>query len=135
MTSYDSKLLQENADELYTRASALIASYAAVGAVVGWAAIFLLDPQIRTELRLPASYSLIPLQFLAAFLAAILGGVWGYGKGLALKLQAQAALCQMKIEQNTSHLAGIEQTTNWLEKIEHEISQLEEKAAVASFTH
>jgi hypothetical protein len=148
MTSYDSKLLQENADELYTRASALLASYAAVGAVVGWAGVFLLEPLIRTQLRLPESYSLIPLQFLAAFLAAVIGGVWGYGKGLALKLQAQMALCQMKIEQNTSqleaielntcHLAGIEHNTSRLEKIEEKIeeyiSHSEERAAVASFS-
>ena len=89
MTSYDSNILQENADALYSRASALIASYAAVGAVVAWAAVYFLEPLIRNQLRLPESYSLIPLQFLTALIAAILGGVWGYGKGLALKLQAQ----------------------------------------------
>jgi len=132
MTSYDSNILQENADALYSRASALIASYAAVGAVVAWVAVYFLEPLIRTQLRLPESYSLIPLQFLAALIAAILGGVWGYGKGLALKLQAQAALCEMKIEQNTSHLEGIELNTTRLEKIEHDISQLEERAELVS---
>jgi uncharacterized membrane protein len=134
MTSYNSNVLQENADALYSRASALIASYAAVGAVVGWVAAYFLEPLTLTTLRLPASYSLIPLQLLAALIAAILGGVWGYGKGLALKLQAQAALCQMKIEQNTSHLEGIELNTTRLEKIEHDISELEEGAAVPSFS-
>jgi len=132
MTSYDSNVLQENADGLYSRASTLIASYAAAGAVVGWVAVYFLEPTILTALRLPASYSLIPLQFLAALIAAILGGVWGYSKGLGLKLQAQVALCQMKIEQNTSHLEEIKQTTNWLEKIEHDITQLEEKETVVS---
>jgi hypothetical protein len=132
MTSYDSNTLQENAEALYSRASALIASYAAVGAVVAWVAVYCLEPLILTQLRLPASYSLIPLQFLAAFIAAILGGVWGYGKGLALKLQAQMALCQMKIEQNTGHLEGIEQNTNHLEKIEQFVSQSEERAVLAS---
>jgi hypothetical protein len=130
MTSYDSNVLQENADALYSRASALIASYAATGAVVGWVAVYFLEPVIRTMLRLPESYSLIPLQLLAALIAAILGGVWGHGKGVALKLQAQAALCQMKIEQNTSHLEEIEQNTNRLEKIEQSIGQSEERQSL-----
>jgi len=132
MASYDSKILQETADALYSRASALIASYAAVGAVVAWVAVYFLEPVILTMLRLPASYSLIPLQLLAAFLAAILGGVWGYGKGLALKLQAQVALCQMKIEQDTRHLEGIERNTNRLEKIEQHVSRSKERPVLAS---
>ena len=121
MTSYDSDILQENADALYSQASSLIASYAALGAVVAWVAVYFLEPLIVTHLRLPPSYSLIPLQFLAALIAAILGGVWGYGKGLALKLQAQVALCQMKIEENT----------NRLKKIEQHISKSGEKAALS----
>ncbi|HXY23225.1 MAG TPA: hypothetical protein VEI73_01130 [Candidatus Acidoferrum sp.] len=132
MTSYDSSVLQENADKLYSRASQLIASYAAVGAVFAWVAIYFLEPLILSILRLPATYSLIPLQLLGAVIAAILGGVWGYGKGTALKLQAQVALCQMKIEQNTSHLEAIEQNT-FLAKLEQHLSQSEDKAAVASF--
>jgi len=132
MASYDSKILRETADALYSRASALIASYAAVGAVVAWVAVYFLEPVILTMLRLPASYSLIPLQLLAAFLAAILGGVWGYGKGLALKLQAQVALCQMKIEQDTRHLEGIERNTNRLEKIEQHVSRSKERPVLAS---
>jgi len=126
MTNYDASILQENADALYSRASALVASYAAVGAIVAWVGIFFLEPLILTLLRLPPNYSLIPLQLLGALIAAILGGVWGYGKGLALKVQAQAALCEMKIEQNTSHLAEIEQNTKPLEMIEQNTSQTEE---------
>jgi hypothetical protein len=133
MTSYDASILEENADALYSRGSSLVASYAVAGAVVAWVAVFFLEPLILTLLRLPPTYSLIPLQFLGALIAAILGGVWGYGKGLALKVQAQEALCEMKIEQNTSHLAGIEQNTNHLEKVEENIRYSEEEAALASF--
>jgi len=134
MTNYDSNVLQENANALYARGSSLIVSHAVAGALLAWVAVYFLEPLILNQLRLPSTYSLIPLQFLAALVAAILGGVWGYGKGFALKLQAQVALCEMKIEQNTGLLLGIEQNTNWLEKIEQDISQSEERAALASFS-
>lgn len=153
MTSYESNILQEHVDALYSRVSALAPIYAAAGAVVAWAAVYLLEPRILTDLRLPPDYSLIPFQIMAAIIAAIVGGVWGYGKGLALKLQAQMALCQRKIEQNTSHLEAIalnishlveiEQNARRLEKIEEKIeeeiekyiSQSEERMAVLSLSH
>lgn len=153
MTSYDSNVLEEHVDALYSRASALVPVYAAAGAVVAWAAVYFLEPRILIDLRLPPDYSLIPFQIIAAVIAAIVGGVWGYGKGLALKLQAQMALCQRKMEQNTSHLEAIELNTSHLveieqnarrleqieEKIEEEIekyiSHSEERMAVPSLSH
>ena len=154
MTSYDSTILQEHVDALYSRATALAAIYAAAGAVIAWAAVYFLEPRILTDLRLPTDYGLIPFQLIAAVIAAVVGGVWGYGKGLALKLQAQMALCQRKIEQNTSHLEAIEllntshlveieQNARRLEKIEEKleeeigkyISQSEERMAVLSLSH
>jgi hypothetical protein len=125
MTSYDSNILEENADALYSRASSLIASYAVAGAVVAWVGVYFLEPLLRSELRVSATYSLIPFQIMAAMIAAILGGVWGYGKGLILKLHAQVALCEMKIAENTSHLVGIELDTHRLEEIELDLSQPE----------
>lgn len=153
MMSYDSTILQEHVDALYSRASALVAIYAAAGAAVAWAAVYFLEPRIFTDLRLPPDYSLIPFQFMAALIAAVVGGAWGYGKGLALKLQAQMALCQRKIEENTSHLEAvalntshlveIEQNARRLEKIEEKIeeeiekyiSQSEERMSVLSLSH
>ncbi len=143
MTNYDSNLLQQDANALSSLASEQLAKYAAAAAVVAWVAVFFLEPIVRNLLHLPQSYSLIPLQIVAALIAAILGGVWGYEKGLALKVQAEMALCQRQIEQNTchleaiqlntSHLAGIAENTNRLEKIEekidHYVSHSEERVA------
>ena len=134
MTSCDWSILQENADALYARASEQVVKHAVGGAIVAWVGVFFLEPVILNLLRLPPSYSIIPLQLMAALIAAILCGAWGYGKGFALRLQAQVALCEMKIEENTSHLVGIElQNTDLLEKIERDINQSEERVALASF--
>lgn len=138
MTSYDSNILQQDANALLSLASEQSAKYAAAGAVVAWVAVFFLEPVVRTLLHLPQSYGLIPLQIVAALVAAILGGVWGYEKGLTLKVQAEIALCQSQIEQNTCHLAGMEREASRPEKIEEKIEEhiipLDERTAVPSLS-
>ena len=134
MTNYDSNILQQDANALSSLASEQLAKYAAAAAVFAWVAVFFLEPVIRNLLHLPPTYGLIPLQILAAVIAAILGGVWGYEKGRALKLQAQTALCHRQIEKNTRHLVGIEHEANRLVKIEEHVIHLEERTAVPSLS-
>jgi len=141
MERYNPDIIEEYAGGLYYRATALVAGYALVGAVVGWFAISFLQPTIAALLRLPPTDNLFSIHLFATFIAAMLGGAWGYAKGFAVKLQAQVALCLVKIEhntgclesieRNTSDLVEIKQNTDWLEKIEQNLERSEERPAVA----
>jgi hypothetical protein len=59
-----------------------------------------------------------PMPLSGAVIGGLLGGWWGYSKGFALRLEAQMALCQTKIEQNTRALEKIERNTSHLIQIE-----------------
>lgn len=97
MLSYQAELLAQLADRLTRHARTVPWVFAAVGAGVGvGAGIFL------TVFLIPGGG---PLYIVAA--AAVLTGVAyfvGHGRALGLQLQAQAALCQMKAEENSRSL-------------------------------
>jgi len=88
MVQYDSKVIQEFAQALYNRAAWVIfvdmAIYGCIGLVAGG----------------------ITKGTMGAVVGGIIGLVIGFntgsGKAFQYKLQAQTALCQAKIEQNTS---------------------------------
>lgn len=91
MATYDPKVISEFADRLYTRANAVIRNFTIFGVLVG----------------LVVGASLAKTQSIwVVLLPIVIGGVIGYmlgkEKAFLYKLQAQTALCQVKIEQNTS---------------------------------
>ena len=93
MTEYDPEVIRKFADRLYSRAATIEVMYTILGALVGGGIGF------------AANYSLRSSQPLIYLLGLLLFGVLGYAAGSAraflLRLQAQTALCQVQIEQNT----------------------------------
>jgi hypothetical protein len=88
VTEYDPQAIQKCADGLYTRARSAVASYTALGTLLGaLASIFL---------RAGAEWLIA-----AAILGAAVGYVLGSEKAFQLRLQAQMSLCQVRIEANT----------------------------------
>ncbi len=89
MTTYDPKIMYEFADRLYKRANQIIIVSTIIGVLVGGGGGLALEATVGVW----------------TMLAAVLGGVIGYLVGreraFSLKLQAQTALCQVKIEENT----------------------------------
>lgn len=89
MVSYDASLLYQFADRLYSRANQAIATSTVVGVLIGAAAGYFVNRAFD----------------LYALLGALVAGAIGYSIGaeraFQLKLQAQTALCHVKIEENT----------------------------------
>jgi hypothetical protein len=100
-TQYDPTIIQQFADKLYEEAAALVYLYALFGLAIGAlpSAAFALYWATTTRATDPStSFFLI---FASAALAAAIGAVIGRERGVALRLQAQTALCQARIEWNT----------------------------------
>jgi uncharacterized protein YcfJ len=92
---YDSGVVTEFADRLYAQAKNIIVSYTILGALVFGAVGGL--GAAATGRAYEALVGAITLGFI--------GGAIGYARGreraYTLKLQAQTALCQVRIEENT----------------------------------
>lgn len=111
MTRYDPSIIRHFADMLYARARAIVLTYTIVGFLLGGAtgagAAGLLFIMLATfgGARSNAAFVVLMVAGSAGAVCAILGAIVGRNAGLAkafgLKLQAQTALCQVQIEQNT----------------------------------
>ncbi len=86
---YDSNVIVEFASKLYSKASSVVITYAFFGVVLGGIAGFSV---------LQNSTSAIA----GAVVIGLVGLKLGIDKSFQLKLQAQMALCQVKIESNTA---------------------------------
>lgn len=89
MATYDAKVLYEFADRLYSRAAQVIATSTIIGALVGGGAGYFVNRELDLYVAI------------GAVLAGLIGYSVGTEKAFQLKLQAQTALCQVKIEENT----------------------------------
>ena len=94
MTQYDPNIIRKFASRLYSRANSIIFLYTLGGLILGW---------VGGQLAMNTfhQYSDIPLQWIGAGIAAIIGFAVGTERAFSLKLQAQTALCQVQIEENT----------------------------------
>jgi hypothetical protein len=116
MTSYDSKVIYKYAASLYSRAHLLVIGYTLAGVLVGcslgktYAAYDALTSSLPglaafgalTGIQVtPPSSSSGEWVFAGALTFGLLGFWNGTNKAFAMKLQAQTALCQVKIEENT----------------------------------
>jgi hypothetical protein len=90
MMRYDSKIIIQFAQSLYDQASSVLILFTIVGVVVGGGGGLLLS----TEAAL-----------IGAVILGAIGYVMGQSRASQLKLQAQLALCQVAIEENTRNLA------------------------------
>ena len=115
MIQFDAKVIQSFAARLYTRARLLVVLYSlfgvSAGAIVGKAydeflSITASIPRTIVGTFMPSPAKPRPRSsfMLGGILFGGLAGFWiGSSKAFNLKLQAQTALCQLKIEENTAH--------------------------------
>ena len=87
MAEYDKKIIIEFADRLYNKAASIVVVYTLAGVVIG----------IFVGLGMKSA----PAALIAGLIFGALGFYLGKEKAFILKLQAQTALCQAKIEENT----------------------------------
>ena len=94
MAQYDPKFIEQYAENLYKQAKTVTGAHFFIGILLG----FLIFGSISN--RLTGS-----LDFLIISIGVLIGGVFGFGSGQnkasSLKLEAQMALCQIKIEENS----------------------------------
>jgi len=90
MIRYDAKIIVQFAQSLYDQASSVLILFTIVGVVVGGGGGSLLS----TEAAL-----------IGAVVLGVIGYVMGQSRASQLKLQAQLALCQVAIKENTRKLA------------------------------
>jgi membrane associated rhomboid family serine protease len=89
MAEYDKKIIFNFADRLYKKANSIVAVYTLIGVVIG---IFV-GVSMKNNTAAAAA--------IAGLILGALGFYIGKEKAFTLKLQAQTALCQVKIEENT----------------------------------
>ena len=87
MTEYDAAVIKKFADALYRQAAGIVITYTVMGVIIGW---------LGGSWMGGGSGSLG-----GAIIFGAIGYMLGTQKAFVLKLQAQVALCQVKIEENT----------------------------------
>ncbi len=89
MLSYDSRVIYGFAERLYKQANTIVATYTVLGVFVGGVGLYV------------ASSGSGALSLIGAAILGAIGYLLGSQRAFVLKLQAQTALCQVKIEENT----------------------------------
>ncbi len=92
--AYDENVITSFADDLYRRAASLIVGHTVLGGLAGAAVGLAGCLALRTEL---AGLGAV----LLTLLGALVGLSLGRARAFALRLTAQTALCQVRIERNT----------------------------------
>ena len=100
MIDYQPNVIEEHARHLYRRATAIILAYALAGFMGGGVAGYALLDETGTAL-------------MVALFSCLIGVAAGQARSFQLRLEAQLALCQMRIEQHTLHLARSQQPQAW----------------------
>jgi len=110
MIQYDPSIILLNARRLYSQATVLIITStimcALFGAALGYGFVSFFDniKNLSSDFNwLPLSGSAITGLLAGAIILGFLGFLGGQQRAFMLKLQAQTALCQLKIEENTRH--------------------------------
>jgi len=93
VTTYDSSVIEEFADNLYEQADRLVAVATVAGGLIGFA----IGLAIGSVTQLPS----VIIGLVGAVFAGAIALQIGRQRAFALRLQAQVALCQVQIEANT----------------------------------
>jgi len=108
MVAYDPSVVQKYVDRLYRRAKTIIITSTIGGVLGGGLFGFMLGLLFdQGSLQLPArlSFGELSTELVACLVGAVLFGLVSFLSGrqraFLLRLQAQIALCQAKIEENT----------------------------------
>jgi hypothetical protein len=91
---YDSNIIKQFAENLYTQATVTIVLFTAAGFFIPLLFGFFMDS--------------VGVGFIAGILLGVGGYFYGQSRAFQLKLQAQTALCQVKIEENTRSYKKLE---------------------------
>ena len=94
-TQYDPTVIVTFADKLYAQAQTVIVLSIVIGGMFGGGMLAGFAESLKSD-------SVLPFGLAGVVIGGLLGLVIGRARAFALKLQAQVALCQMQIEQNTS---------------------------------
>ncbi len=94
MTEYDPKVINKFADRLYSTAKTIVIAYAFLGILIGGASGYAVE-------QWPSWSSHGTVTVILAVTFGLIGFLIGKEKAFRLKLLAQTALCQVKIEENT----------------------------------
>lgn len=101
MAQYDPKVIHGCAEALYVQARGILVSWTVLGVALGGGAAFTLPGGLGSLVRAGSSGSPMVLVALGALLGGLLGYFGARSRAAALRLQAQMALCQAQIEENT----------------------------------
>jgi hypothetical protein len=91
MAEYDSKVIHKFADRLYSQARTILISYPLLGGLILAGIIYGFELYSRTKIN----------HLIGFIVGALIGYLIATEKAFKLKLEAQTALCQAKIEENT----------------------------------
>jgi len=91
MAEYDSKVIQKFADRLYRQAQTILVSYPLIGGLLLMGIFYGIELTYRTHIS----------SLIGFIVGALVGYLFAVEKAFKLKLEAQTALCQAKIEENT----------------------------------
>ncbi len=98
LAEYDSKIIHKFADRLYSQAQTVLFTYPLIGGLLVAGIIYGFELYSRTTTN----------HHLFGFIVgALIGYLIATEKAFKLKLEAQTALCQAKIEENTRKQGGI----------------------------
>jgi uncharacterized integral membrane protein len=108
MATYDEKIIQQFADDLYKQAEAIIAGtavrYAAAALIAGYAVSMVITHVFEQQFpSFPGEVVTLGI----AVVGLLLGILKGRARAFSLRLQAQQVLLQMQIERNTRKNVGV----------------------------
>ena len=99
---YDSTIIHAGVERLYARANTRIAMYTLLGMGTGLSIGYVIAGLLGE-----AATGRMPYEALCTLLLGGIGFSIGRARAFALRLQAQTALCQLKIEENTRAAAVV----------------------------
>ena len=99
MVKYDRTIIYTFAERLYRSAQQTIATFTISGVLIGGGASVAVVQSIGGSAGVTVVHGVVG--FSGAFIVGGLGYLIGSQRAFQLKLQAQIALCQVKIEENT----------------------------------
>ena len=95
MLDYDPKIIQEYAEGLYKQSRSVVTCYFFIGIF----ASIIVFSQISNLLKGEFDFLIVAI---GVFIGGIIGLFTGKNRAFEMKLDAQQALCQVSIQQNTS---------------------------------
>jgi hypothetical protein len=104
MPSYDPRVIEQFAENLYRKASAFVVGSVVVGAALGAAFGSVPLTSLGESWPVPSVFGFATL-LVGGIFGAVIGYVIGDTRSFGYRLQAQSALCQLQAERNMAILA------------------------------